>query len=184
MLNPDKKIKIETLDISTQPQTLSEVLASPKSAMSEQIPTSVMTTTSITSMSITTVATSTTTTSLDIKPDIKTEIKTEVKQEMVDSTSAVVKEENMDTTSAVSTPKVEPSSDMDEPKPSPMDAQSGSNTPAASPAPPKPRQKKGRLPVSSLQMHCFLTHIYSVDFSIPISWMSPCPNLGVSAVLF
>ena len=62
----------------------------------------------------------------------------------MDSTSAVVKEENMDTSSAVTTPKVEPSSELDEPKPSPMDGQSGSNTPAASPAPPKPRQKKGR----------------------------------------
>ena len=93
-------------------------------------------------MSITTVATSSSG-ALDIKPDIKTEVKTEVKQE-VDSTSVTVKEEmSMDSTGAV-TPKVEPSSEMDEPKPSPMDTQSSGSTPVASPAPPKPRQKKGK----------------------------------------
>ena len=145
VLGADKKIKQEPLDIKTQPQTLSEVLASPKPPTSDQVSTSVTTSNSITSMSITTVATSSSG-ALDIKPEIKTEIKTEIKQE-VDSTSVSVKEEIMDSTTAV-TPKVEPISEMDEPKPSPMETQSSSSTPAASPAPPKPRQKKGRIKIS------------------------------------
>ena len=143
-LGPDKKIKQETLDVINQPQTLSEVLASPKPPTSDQVPTSVTTTTSITSMSITTVATSATGSSLDIKPEIKTEIKTEIKQENIDSTPVMVKEEIVMDTAGSMTPKVEGGSEIDEPKPSPMDSASSSNTPAASPAPPKPRQKKGR----------------------------------------
>ncbi|KAL4229708.1 hypothetical protein ACF0H5_010096 [Mactra antiquata] len=137
--NQEKKIKLEgAMDVSTQPQTLTEVLSSPNPASSEQGPT-MSTTSVVTSLSSSGAITSTASKAMDIKQEIKTEIIADVKQEpgVVD-----IKQEipSVDST-AVSTPKTEPAEKSEDVKPSPMDS-SQSTTPVASPAPAKPKARK------------------------------------------
>jgi hypothetical protein len=75
----DKKIKLEgTMDVTTQPNTLSEVLSSPNPVSSEQGPT-MSTTSVVTSLSSSGAITSTASNAMDIKTEIKSEIKTEVR---------------------------------------------------------------------------------------------------------
>lgn len=81
---PEKKIKLEgTMDVNTQPQTLSEVLSSTPPASSEQGPT-MSTTSVITSLSGSGAITSTASNAIDIKTEIKTEIKSEVSLTLLD----------------------------------------------------------------------------------------------------
>lgn len=65
------------MDVSTQPQTLTEVLSSPNPASSEQGPT-MSTTSVVTSLSSSGAITSTASKAIDIKQEIKTEIQSEV----------------------------------------------------------------------------------------------------------
>ncbi|XP_052796528.1 histone lysine acetyltransferase CREBBP-like isoform X2 [Mya arenaria] len=135
----DRKIKLEgTMDVSTQPQTLSEVLSSPHPASSEQGPT-MSTTSVVTSLSGSGAITSIASKGKDIKTEIKTEIKSEVKQE---PGSVHIKEEMSSVDSgSVTTPKAEPMDTGEDAKPSPT-SNATSSTPVQSPAPAKPRSKK------------------------------------------